>query len=161
MSLKVFTAAVGALALTALVGYAQAQPGPAAPARRAARTLNLTDAQRDQMAQLREEHRKVIRDQAIAVSDAERALHAEIFADNPDQAKIESLKTQVADLHQQLRAQRIDLEEKISRILTPEQRKLMRDRGIRMRGWRGDGMGRGLRMRGPRAGGPCPWCDWQ
>ena len=155
VSMKVFTAAAGALALAALVGYAQAQPGPAGPGARASRWLNLTEAQRDEIAKLRDEHRAAMRDQATALRDARRALHTEIFADNPDEAKIESLKEQLAQLDQQLHLRRIDLQTRMSRVFTPEQRRLIRERGLFMRGWRAGAASRDFRMRGRRG----PWYD--
>lgn len=117
----------GAVALAAATGLAQAP----APARRA-EGLNLTDAQREDMRKLREEHRAATRDAAQKLRDANRRLREELYAASPDEAKIAALKTEVTELSEQLQARRLDHQERMARILTPEQRQLVRERRIRM-----------------------------
>ena len=90
------------------------------------RSLNLTDAQREQVRALTEERRA----QAPGRQGAElqRQLELAIFADTPDQQKIEELKTAIAATHQAELAARIDLETRVAQVLTPEQRVQARER---------------------------------
>lgn len=147
-----------ALALAGVTGYAQQAPQAgqtteqARPARpwRGMPGLNLTDAQRDEIAKLREEHRAATREDSQKLRVAKRQLRDEVFADNPDQNKIATLKSDIAQLSQQLEARRLDEQERFARILTPEQRKLMREhRELRQQRMR-DGMRRELRRQGLR-----------
>lgn len=130
--------AVAALSVT--TGFAQAPARPADPGQaRGARAhrfmagLNLTDAQREQIRTLRNEHRTALRDQVRQLRDARRALRAETFADSPDAAKLQSLKEQVATLSQQVETRRLEMQQEIAQILTPEQRQYMRDHQPQMR----------------------------
>jgi Spy/CpxP family protein refolding chaperone len=113
------------------------------------RALGLTDVQREEIRKLREEHRAAVREEAQKFRDASRQLRAEIYAANPDQGKIDSLKAEVAQLSQQLHLRRLEQQERISRILTPEQRQLMLERRQFLRGFR---EGRADRMRGNARG---------
>ena len=90
------------------------------------RNLNLTDAQREQVRALTEERRA----QAPGRQGVElqRQLELAIFADTPDQQKIEELKNAIAASHQAELAARIDLETRVAQILTPEQRVQARER---------------------------------
>lgn len=158
--LRIILVAVSAVTLGSMAGFAQPAPQAgqnteqARPQRqsRMATRLNLTDAQRDEIQKLREEHRAATREHAQKLREAKQQLHAELFADNPDQGKIATLKSSIAELSQQLQASRFEQQERYSRILTPEQRKLMREhrqfRGDRMHGKQGrEFQQRGFRSR--------------
>jgi protein CpxP len=154
--------AIGAAVIVAGLGIAtvsgQAGParGPGGPGLRgggpfpALRQLNLTDAQRDQIKTLIQEARGQ-NDQAPGarareLDELNRSLRAAIFADAPDQAQIDQLRTQIADAHSAALAARIELGQKIAQVLTPEQRKQARE--LPNRGPRGRA---GMRHRGPGA----------
>ena len=134
------------VALGATSGVAQTPPQPQRqPGQRADRFmagLNLTDTQRDQIRALREQQRTVVRDQMQQLRNARQALRSETFADAPDQGKIDSLKQQVAALSQQLEARRLDLQQQIAQILTPEQRQYLREHRGQVRQFRGRRMNR-------------------
>jgi protein CpxP len=134
------------IAITLAATASMAQSAGQQPRQRGQRFmagLNLTDMQRDQIRTLREQHRTAIRDQALQLRDARRALRVETFADSPDQAKIDSLQQQVATLSQQMEASRLELDQQIAKFLTPEQRKYMREHTGQMRQLRGRRMNRG------------------
>jgi Spy/CpxP family protein refolding chaperone len=126
--LKVLLATAGAVSLAAAAGLAQPAPQAGGPDS----ALNLTDAQRDEIRKLREETRAAAREEAQKLRDATRQLREEFFADHPDQGKIASLKSEIAQRSQQLQARRLEQQERMSRIFTPEQRRLLRDRRAMM-----------------------------
>src|SRR5262245_27035404 len=80
--------------------------------------LNLTDAQREQIRTLTEQRRA--EDPRRNLMDLERQLQTAIFADTPDQQKIEELKNSIAAASARELAARIDLQSQIAQILTPE-----------------------------------------
>jgi Spy/CpxP family protein refolding chaperone len=90
------------------------------------RGLNLTDAQKEQIKTLTDQ-RRAGEDPRRNLMDLERQLQTAIFADVPDQQKIEELKGSIAAASAQDLAARIELESRISQILTPEQRAQARD----------------------------------
>ena len=122
--LKVFLASACALSFAAATALAQPAPSPPPPGG----TLNLTDAQRDEIRKLRDETRAARREDAGKLREATRQLREELFADDPDQGKIASLKNDIAQLSHQIQARRLDQQERLSRIFTPEQRRLLRER---------------------------------
>lgn len=153
MTLRVRTLsaiAAAAIALTVAITTVHGQQGSGRGEGRAfrpdgpfpmLRQLNLTDAQKDQIKTLVSEARTATDDaageQARKVADLHRDLRAAIFADNPDPARIEQLRTALADAQSAALAARIDLETKIAQVLTPEQRKQAREAAAtrpRMRG---------------------------
>jgi periplasmic protein CpxP/Spy len=89
------------------------------------RALNLTDTQKDQMKALHKGERDQMGAQMKDLRDAHQALRAQVFADNPDNAQIESLKTKIAGLESAMLSARVDMDRKVAAILTPEQRKTM------------------------------------
>jgi len=134
--------AVAAIALTVAIATVHGQQapgrGPGGPGRGfrpdgpfpVLRQLNLTDAQKDQIKTLVGEARAAT-DQAAGeqvrnVAALHRDLHAAIFADTPDPAQIEQLRTALAEAQSAALAARIDLETKIAQVLTPDQRKQAR-----------------------------------
>jgi periplasmic protein CpxP/Spy len=90
------------------------------------RGLNLTDAQRAQIKTLTEQ-RRTGADPRRNLMDLQRQLQTAIFADVPDQQKIEELKNSIAAASAQDLAARIEFESRIAQILTPEQRAQARD----------------------------------
>jgi Spy/CpxP family protein refolding chaperone len=149
---RILTMVVAAAVLAGgSMAVVSAQPGPG---RRGGgpfplmRIPDLTDAQRQQIRQLMEEQRDAGDRPMRQVGDLERQLHAELFADAPDAGKIEALKTQIASAHAAALESRIELQTKIAQILTPEQRKQLRENpGRAGRGGRG-----GFKRGGPPAG---------
>ena len=85
------------------------------------RQLDLTDAQRTQIRAIMDEHRPA-RAQMTKMRDLQKQLHDAILADNVDQAKIEELKTAIAQAEAAALDARIDIGLKIAQVLTPEQR---------------------------------------
>ncbi len=144
-----------ALMLVSVTGFAQAPPPPAGPrGRDILAGAGLTDAQRDQIRTLRDQDRTAMREQTQQVREAHRALHEEIFADNPNPSKIDALQQQVTSLSQQLQARRLDLQQRIAQILTPEQRRFVREHRGQMRAFRaGRMMERRRMMQQRRPGG--------
>jgi Spy/CpxP family protein refolding chaperone len=100
-------------------------PGFAGPAP-VLRGLNLTEAQREQIRALTEAQRTGDNPRRN-VMDLQRQLEAALFADTPDQQKIEELKNSIAAASAADLAARIDLQSRIAQILTPEQRAQARD----------------------------------
>jgi len=108
------------------------------------RGLDLTEPQRDQFRALMEERRAADNPAATRVRELQRALNLQLFSDAPDQGAIEQIKIDLAQAHQQALAERIAFEAKIAQILTPEQRKTLRERIE-------EGPGPGMWRRGPGA----------
>lgn len=162
--LSLLTAAAVALAVI-VTGATYAQPGPpqgAGPGQgpRAggppSRGLQLTDEQRTKLEALIKEQRDRARTVRGEVQKLREQLNTELFADKLDEAKIKQLRGELAKAQQDMLGARLDQQTKLAQILTPEQRKLMREqRDLRaiqgmMRGFgggrRGPGMGPGRRM---------------
>jgi Spy/CpxP family protein refolding chaperone len=93
--------------------------GPGAPF---LRELNLTDAQREQIRALTEQRRGQGDNPRRKVADLERQLQVAVFADAPDQQKIDDLKKAVAAATAEELTARVELQSHIAEILTPEQR---------------------------------------
>jgi periplasmic protein CpxP/Spy len=102
--------------------------------------LDLTDAQREQVRAIVEERRDDRPDGNMP--ELQQQLQAAIFADTPDVAKIEQLKTAIAAAEAGRLAARIDTELRLAQILTPEQRAKARELAAR-------GPGRGGRRGRP------------
>lgn len=142
LGLTVLAVILGATSGVAQTTAAQTRRQPGQRADRFMAGLNLNDTQRDQIRALREQHHTVVREQMQQLRDARQALRGETFAESPDQGKIDSLKQQVATLSQQLEARRLELQQQIAQILTPEQRQYLRDHRGQMRQFRGRRMNR-------------------
>src|SRR5215213_4303595 len=122
----VVLAVAGAAAIPAIAqppqgrgGPGRGGPGGPAPILRG---LNLTDAQREQVRGLTEERRNDANSPGRKVAELERQLRAAVFADAPDQQKIEQLKSEVSAAAAEALTARVELEGRIAQILTPEQR---------------------------------------
>ena len=115
--------------------------------------LQLTDQQRTQVQAIMEQHRQATADVAKQVSDLQEQLKAAIFADaGPNDGAITQLQGQLAALEAQLQAGRLAMQKQIAALLTPDQRKKVRDMpgmGPFGGGPGGPGAGRG---RGPGRG---------
>jgi protein CpxP len=110
-----------------IAGRGPGGPGGLAPGRAVFRGLDLTDQQREEI-------------QAIMKAEADgrqgppadmalqRQLHAELYADAPDLQKIDALQQQIAQAEAARLAKRVEIEQKIAAVLTPEQRAQVRDR---------------------------------
>jgi len=91
------------------------------------RELNLTDAQRDQIRALTEQRRGQGDSPRRKVADIERQLQVAVFADAPDQQKIDDLKKALAAATAEELTARAELQSHIAEILTPEQRARARE----------------------------------
>jgi periplasmic protein CpxP/Spy len=90
------------------------------------RGLNLTDTQREQIRALTDAQRSG-QNPRRNLMDLERRLQQAIFADTPDQQKIDDLKNSIAAATAAELTARIDLQSRIAQVLTPEQRAQARD----------------------------------
>jgi periplasmic protein CpxP/Spy len=90
------------------------------------RGLNLTDAQREQIRSITEGQRNG-NNPRRNLMDLERQLQAAILAETPDPQKIDDLKNSIASAAATQLAARIELQERIAQVLTPEQRAQARD----------------------------------
>lgn len=107
------------------------QPVPVEPQRGAARgdpirQLNLTPEQREQIRSIRQQsnvERAAINQR---VGEANRALQAALDSDNPDEAAVEQRVRDLAAAQADAMRMRILTEVKIRRVLTVEQRKVLR-----------------------------------
>jgi periplasmic protein CpxP/Spy len=86
------------------------------------RGLNLTDAQREQVRALTEERRSEANNPGRKLAELEQQLRVAVFADTPDQQKIEGLKSAISAAAAEALSARVELEERVAQILTPEQR---------------------------------------
>lgn len=84
------------------------------------RGIQLTDAQREQIRAIMDEHREDAPDGKVR--DLNEQLQLAILADTPDTAKIDELKTAIAAGAAEALARRVDVESKVVQILTPAQR---------------------------------------
>ncbi len=94
------------------------------------RGVQLTDAQRDQIQAIMEEHRENL--PADRVRDLNQQLQLAVLADTPDMQKVEALKTEIAARAAEELAMRVEIESRIVQILTPAQRAQARDNISRM-----------------------------
>ncbi|MGA9118750.1 MAG: Spy/CpxP family protein refolding chaperone [Bacteroidota bacterium] len=154
-----------ALSLGATAALAQPAPAPRAPMhpqmhQQMMAKLNLTDAQKEQMAKLRAEFQKKMIAQRAKIQSLRVDLRTEIGADNPDRAAIEKTTKNISELQAQGKMDLIDHLFAVRSILTPEQQKTfkahlmslageMRERAMgRMMGRMGR-MGHGMDNGGP------------
>jgi Spy/CpxP family protein refolding chaperone len=104
-------------------------------------SLNLTDAQREQIRSLAEAQRGADNPRR-SLMDLERQLQVAIFSDTPDQQKIDDLKNSIAAATAAELTSRIEMQTRIAQILTPEQRAQARDVLGKGPGRRGGGPGK-------------------
>lgn len=89
--------------------------------------LNLTEQQREQVRAIMQENRASGDAPAHKVGELQRELHAAIFADTPDLAKIDQLKAAIAEAEAAALGKRIEVDLKIAQVLTAEQRAQARE----------------------------------
>ncbi len=110
--------------------------------------LNLTDDQKTKIQSLVQAQRQAHQGQAQQMRDLQQQLKNAVFADNGP-ADTASIQQQITALQGQLEADRVNLEKQIAGVLTPDQRKQVRDMpGPFMGG------GRGMAMRHAPGRGP-------
>jgi len=136
----VVVAAAGLALLVGGVSFAQNPPpgppgprfgrqmGPMAGPMGLFRGLNLTQAQRDQLKSLADARRERGAGAAQKVRELNQALQDEVFADAPDQGKIEQLKIDLSLAQKQALDERVAAELEVAAVLTPEQRQQLRQR---------------------------------
>ena len=90
------------------------------------RQLNLSDAQREQIRSITEAQRGNPGSPHGKLADLHKQLHLAVLADTPDTQKIEELKTSIAAASAEALTARIDVQTRISQVLTPEQREQAR-----------------------------------
>jgi len=96
----------------------------------------LTDAQREQIRSITEA-RRTGDNPRRNVMDLERQLQAAVFAETPDQSKIDQLKNSIAAARAEELTSRIELQSRIAQVLTPEQRAQARETLAKAPGRRG------------------------
>lgn len=134
---KIFTSFAGLVFFAAIatcsLSYGQAQQAHGSPdaQQRGAggdpiRQLNLTPEQREQIRSIRQQ----TNDERVAinqrVAEANRALEAALDSDNPEEAAVEQKIRDVAAAQAEAMRMRISTEVKIRRVLTVEQRGILR-----------------------------------
>ncbi|MGE5315080.1 MAG: Spy/CpxP family protein refolding chaperone [Acidobacteriota bacterium] len=154
---KVFIATLLALFLfgastQAADNDAKAQPPRRMPGRDFIASLNLTDAQKKDIAKIRSETQKRGVDLKAKAEKARIELRELLMAETPDQSAIEKKLNEVAENEADIRMNRIDGWFETNKLLTPDQQKqwvkaLRFETAREMRQGRGAGMG--ARMRRP------------
>ena len=91
--------------------------------------LNLTEQQRTDIRNAMKASREAMAKDASELRDVRRQLHEALFADTPDQAQVAALSARLNQVQGNLQTARIQTQEQIATILTPDQRKLVRERG--------------------------------
>ncbi len=105
--------------------------------------LNLTDDQKTKIQSLVQAQRQAHQSEAQQMRDLQQQLKNAVFADNGP-GDTSAIQQQIATLQAQLEGDRVNLEKQIAAILTPDQRKQVRDMpGPFMGGGRGMAMRHG------------------
>jgi len=161
LSLRVALVAVVTLAVVALAraqqqpSAPQQQPSQQQPARQRGMAgggpfarLNLTDQQRTDIQNAMKASREAMAKDLGELGDVRRQLHEALFADTPDEAQVSALSTRLKQIQDNLQTSRIQAQEQIAKVLTPDQRKQVRQWGagaMMRRMGRMGGMGRMMR----------------
>ena len=82
--------------------------------------VELSEDQREQIRSIMSEERQ--RPDREAARSLRRDLRLELLADNPDPARIDSLRSEILDAERASLERRIDAQQRIAQVLTPEQR---------------------------------------
>lgn len=90
------------------------------------RQLNLTAEQREQIRSIREQNKAERASISLRLAEANRALEASLDAENPDEAVVEERVREVAAAQASAMRMRILTEVRIRRVLTAEQRTILR-----------------------------------
>jgi Spy/CpxP family protein refolding chaperone len=91
--------------------------------------LNLTDEQQDKIFALQEEHRRKNSDTMSKMRSETFKLRRMYNADNADSKAIVEQQKKVDDLRRGMLASRLEMRKQVEGVLTPEQRKQMRQFG--------------------------------
>lgn len=91
------------------------------------RGLALSDAQREQIRSITQQHRTDPNSPHSKVAELNKQLNLAILADTPDVQKVEELKTALAAANADALTGRIDVQTRIAQVLTPEQRAQARE----------------------------------
>jgi len=124
--LLVLGAAPGSKGQTTPQQPSTAAPQPGAIGGDPIRQLNLTPEQREQIRSIREQNKTERTAQSEQLRAANQALEAALDTDNPDEAVIEQRVREVAAAQASAMRMRILTEVRIRRVLTSEQRILLR-----------------------------------
>jgi len=113
-------AAVATLAIPALAGQAQqpAQPGPHGGRFKQILTQEQMDQVRPWL--------KTEREASQPLMTLRRQLREAVLSEAPDQGKVASLQSQIAQLQSEALSRRIALAQRVAALLTPEQREQFR-----------------------------------
>jgi Spy/CpxP family protein refolding chaperone len=88
--------------------------------------VDLTPEQREQIRAILEEERQQRRAND-PTADFNRQLELELLADIPDQARLDSLRTQIVEAQQARLQKMLEIRQRIAQVLTPEQRAQARE----------------------------------
>jgi Spy/CpxP family protein refolding chaperone len=83
--------------------------------------VELSAEQREQIRGILTEQREQGPDRN-ALRGLNRQLQLELLADNPDQSRIDGLRSQILDAERAALERRVEVQQRIAQILTPEQR---------------------------------------
>lgn len=111
--------------------------------------INLTDAQRDKLRQIRRSSPAALMPKRQAVAEAQLDLHDVVDKDKADAAELRRAHDKVLKARSDLAAATFDLRVQVREMLTPEQRQKIRDH---LRGAGRERMRERMKNRGP--GGP-------
>jgi Spy/CpxP family protein refolding chaperone len=102
------------------------------------RLSDLSDQQKKDIQALLDRQRESGRSEVVHLMELQHRLAQAVLADTPNIGTIEDLKSQIAAAEAKVREARIDLQMQIAQVLTPEQRKTLRERPVPARpGMRG------------------------
>jgi Spy/CpxP family protein refolding chaperone len=96
------------------------------------RGVQLTEAQREQIRAIHEEARGT-EGEGRKGMELQRELRLALLADTPDQQKIESLKLAINTAHADALSRRIDVQTRVTQVLTAEQRAQARQNAEQVR----------------------------
>lgn len=102
--------------------------GPRFAASPPIQALQLTEEQRTKLDALMSEVRTKAGPLRERVRSLRQQLRTELLADKPDEASLRQLRGDLAKAEQELMGLRLDQQTRFAQILTPEQRKLLRER---------------------------------
>ncbi|HQU88690.1 MAG TPA: Spy/CpxP family protein refolding chaperone [Denitromonas sp.] len=110
--------------------------------------LDLTDAQRDQIFELKHAEMPKMREQMKVMHDLRKQLREAATAENYDAARVKALTEQQSAAMATMMQSRIAGERAVYELLTPEQRETLKDKRASPADRR-EGMGRGMMRGGP------------
>ncbi|WAS97334.1 Spy/CpxP family protein refolding chaperone [Nannocystis punicea] len=105
--------------------------------------LECSDAQKTQLAQIRDSHKPTIKAERAASRDLEQQIAAEYAKPSFDAAKVKTLREQLATHEAKADSEREAMKAKIDAILTPAQRAKMAEFKAKHKDGKGKGQHRG------------------